>query len=137
MPTYIGFLVTELTPVVTREVVCSGWNGRTVVPSRRNEREDAPANVAEAITNPPATTVRNGVVPLPGSVRCTTPAATMSNGGGRRAMLYTFLATHPSVETSRRSASARRWGMNTNAPVTMSNHGPALLPPPASCGRHP
>jgi hypothetical protein len=37
--------------------------------------------------------VRNGAVPQPGSVRCTTPAATMSNGGGRRAMLATFLVT--------------------------------------------
>ena len=52
-------------------------------------------------------------------------------------MRLTFLVTHRPVETSRRSASAPRWRRNTNAPVTTSNHGPAVLPPPASCGRHP
>jgi hypothetical protein len=61
--------------------------------------------------------VRNGVVPQPGSVRCTTPAATMSNGGGRRAMLLTFLVTQPSVETR------RRFGEGTPAPALSGHRG--------------
>src|SRR3712207_1754567 len=48
IPTYMGLRLITLLPVVTSVEACSGWNGFTVVPLRRNARLAPPARATEA-----------------------------------------------------------------------------------------
>ena len=61
MPTYIGFLLIELAPVLTSAEACAGSNGSKVVPLRRNIPADAPPSANEATAVAPATAVRAAV----------------------------------------------------------------------------
>jgi hypothetical protein len=53
-PTYIGFLLIELAPVVTKAEALAGSSGSSVVLLRRNSRTVEPASPTEAAAIAPA-----------------------------------------------------------------------------------
>jgi hypothetical protein len=118
MPTYMGFRLMALAPLVTNTDARSGWNGSRVVPLRRKRLAAVPAiekDTSEMAATPTVRRLLRGRVPA-GSRRWSKAAAAAAAGGGMRGTASTLRLLAGFVEKPRSSTAGNEAPGLTSVP---------------------